>query len=299
MQGSEILVHAASAGAGKTSVAEAVECSSSAAPWRDLVRLERSRKPALGEAEMTMLWPTVSVIRRDSGVLEQRVGGEAHQAHQALTLSAGSVLTYPEGTPVHVRMAQPVDLTCLQIAPTLLSAAARELGLSSELMPTWRAGDEQIERMATLFEIELHSGCLGGRLYGECLARELATYLLRSYSRGGRPKGKASPAGKHKIAAALQYIEANAMQALSIPKLAKTVHLSRYHFARLFKQTTGFAPHQYVLRCRVEEGKRLLRNTDLDLAEIAQRLGFRDQSHFTARFHKVTGATPKRWRQAA
>ena len=296
MQGSEILAHAASTSAGKASGADAVECSSSAAPWRDLVRLERSRQPALGEAEMTMLWPTVSVIRRDSGVLEQRVGGEALQA---LTLSVGSVLTYPEGTPVHVRMAQPVDLTCLQIAPALLSAAARELGLSSELLPTWRAGDEQIERIATLFELELHSGCLGGRLYGEYLARALATYLLRRYSRAGRPKGKAGPAGKHKIAAALQYIEANATQALSIPKLAKMVHLSPYHFARLFKQTTGLAPHQYVLHCRMEEAKRLLHDTNLDLAEIAQRLGFRDQSHFTARFHKVTGATPKRWRQRA
>jgi AraC family transcriptional regulator len=153
--------------------------------------------------------------------------------------------------------------------------------------------------MATLFEAELRSGCSGGRLYGQYLARALASYLVRCYSDAGQLRAKAGPQRKDKIAAALQYIEANAMQELSIPKLAKTVHLSPYHFARLFKHTTGLTPHQYVLHCRIEEAKRLLRNTDLDLAEIAQRLGFRDQSHFTARFRKATGATPKRWRQRA
>lgn len=272
-----------------------MECSSRAAPWRDLVRLERGRKPPFGEAEMTMLWPTVGIIRGESGVLEQRVGGETLQA---LTLSAGSVLTYPEGASVFVRMAQPIDSTYLQIAPTLLSAAASQLGESSELVNAWRPRDEQIERMATLFETELRSGCPGGRLYGQYLARALSAYLVRRYSQPpGRPSATASPPLRNdRIAAALQYIEANAMQELSIPRLAKTVHLSPYHFARLFKQSTGLTPHQYILNYRVEEAKRLLRHTALDLAEMAQRLGFRDQSHFTARFRKATGATPKRWR---
>ena len=271
-----------------------MECSSRAAPWRDLVRLERGGKPPLGDAELTMLWPTVGVIRSDSGILEQRVNGEPLQC---LTLSAGSVLTYREGVPVFMRMAQPMDSTWLQLAPSLLTGAARELGESAALVSAWRPEDEQIERMATLFEAELHSGCTGGRLYGEYLARALAAYLVRRYSQPpARPSASAPPPQKDKIVAALQYIAANAMQRLSITRLAKTVHLSPYHFARVFKQRTGQTPHQYVLNCRVEEAKRLLRHTALDLAEMAQQLGFRDQSHFTERFRKATGTTPRRWR---
>jgi len=105
------------------------------------------------------------------------------------------------------------------------------------------------------------------------------------------------PARQDKIAGALQHIEAHVMENLSLSKLAETAHLSPYHFARLFKQRTGLAPHQYLLHRRIEEAKRLLRDTSLDLAEIAQRLGFRDQSHFTARFRKANGMTPKRWRE--
>ena len=72
--------------------------------------------------------------------------------------------------------------------------------------------------------------------------------------------------------------------------------LSPFHFSRLFKGSTGLTPHQYVLRWRVEESKRLLRHSNMEIADIAQRLRFSDQSHFTSLFHRLTGETPRRWR---
>ena len=290
MPTSEILVRAARTSGGRLAAAD-VECSSRVAPWRDLVRLERSRGLPLGEGKVTILWPTVAVIRRGSGILEQQVNG---QPLQAFSVSAGSVLVYPEGASGSLRTAELLDSTCLQVAPTLLAAVARDLGQAATLATAWRPGDEPIERVATLLETELCSGCAGGRPYGEYLAHSLATYLLRRYSENR--DSAARPARHDKIAGALQYIDAQIMDDLSLSKLSKIAHLSPYHFARRFKQSTGLTPHQYILQRRIDEAKRLLRDTTLDLAEIAQRLGFRDQSHFTARFRKATGMTPKRWR---
>lgn len=265
--------------------------SSAAAPWRDLVRLERGHKHAIGEGELTMLWPTIGVIR-GSGTLEQQTRGAAPQS---LILRPGCVLVYPEGASVLLRMTQPIDSTCIQLSPRLIAAVAKELGRSPHLATAWRPRDEAIERMASLFEAEADSGCANGREYGEHLARALATYLLRSYS-GGRADASMDASKPPRIATVLRHIEANLGQDLSIKKLAALAHQSHYHFAHFFKQSTGLSPHQYVLKCRIEEAKRLLRHTALDLAEIAQQLGFRDQSHFTARFRKLTGVTPKRWR---
>ena len=290
MPSSEILVRVART-SGAALPAGELDCSSRAAPWRDLLRLERGLKPPLGEAELTLLWPTIGVIRRDSGILEQRVAGEMLQA---LSLCAGAILTYPEGASVFARATRPIDSTCLQIAPTLLSAVARDLDRPARLVSTWRSADEQVERIAALLEAEVRAGFSGGRRYGEHLAHALANHVIRRYSEAAPPA--AARLRKDKVAQAVEYLEANPIEALSLEKLARMVHLSPYHFARLFKQTTGLTPHQYVLESRIEEAKRLLRQGTLGLSEIAQRLGFRDQSHFTARFRQATGVTPKRWR---
>jgi AraC family transcriptional regulator len=291
MPATEMLARAAKTGGEVTYVEYQIECSSARAPWRDLVRLERGRKLA-AQGEFTMLWATLSVIRADSGILEQRVNREPLEV---LSLTTGCVLTYPERAAIHARIAQPVDATCIQLAPNVLASVAQELGRRPELAATCRLRDEQVHGIVALMEAELRAGCPNGRPYGQYLAQVLAAFLLQNYSAARSPASGSAHAGRQKISAALQYIQSKA-QDLSIDRLAAVSHLSPYHFSRLFKQSTGLTPHQYVLHWRIEESKRLLTRTELDLAEIAQRLGFRDQSHFTERFRKITGATPKRWR---
>jgi AraC family transcriptional regulator len=74
-------------------------------------------------------------------------------------------------------------------------------------------------------------------------------------------------------------------------------HVSPYHFARLFKHSTGLPPHQYVIACRVERAKELLRERDrLPLADVAAEVGFSSQSHFTRHFKRLVGVTPRRFR---
>jgi AraC family transcriptional regulator len=70
-----------------------------------------------------------------------------------------------------------------------------------------------------------------------------------------------------------------------------------YHFSRLFKQSTGLSPYQYVTNSRIEKAKRLLVQTEEAINQIGQQVGFPNQSHFTNVFRKAMGVTPKAYRE--
>ena len=83
---------------------------------------------------------------------------------------------------------------------------------------------------------------------------------------------------------------------LLLSYLAAVVHLSPYHFARLFKESVGFPPHQYVIQRRVERAKLLLSTTNWSLTAIAHTVGFAHESHLALHFKRLTGVTPRYYR---
>ena len=83
---------------------------------------------------------------------------------------------------------------------------------------------------------------------------------------------------------------------LALSQVAAEAGLSVFHFARLFKQTTGLAPHQYLIQCRVERAKQMILASSTATAVIAQQVGFCDQSHLTVHFRRIYGVTPKQFR---
>jgi AraC family transcriptional regulator len=78
--------------------------------------------------------------------------------------------------------------------------------------------------------------------------------------------------------------------------LSVVVHMSPYHFARLFKQSTGVPPHRFVLGQRIARASVLLRDARLSIGEVGQLVGFRTPSHFTTAFRRMTGITPSAYR---
>ena len=82
---------------------------------------------------------------------------------------------------------------------------------------------------------------------------------------------------------------------LSIEKLAASVNLSPYHFARMFKLSFGESPANYITRVRVDTTKRLLKGPD-SLAQVSSQAGFSQQSHMSHHFKRNTGMTPGSYR---
>jgi AraC family transcriptional regulator len=83
---------------------------------------------------------------------------------------------------------------------------------------------------------------------------------------------------------------------ISLESLSILASLGRYHFARQCKQSTGLAPHQYVMQCRIDKAKELLKHINLSTTQIALEIGYGSQSHFTTLFRRMVGVTPKEYR---
>ncbi|EHF4966724.1 helix-turn-helix transcriptional regulator [Enterobacter hormaechei] len=96
----------------------------------------------------------------------------------------------------------------------------------------------------------------------------------------------------------LAFIEENLAQPLTLAELAGQAALSEYHFARMFRQSMGLAPHQYVMQRRMEKAKALVQHTTTPLTDIALACGFNSASHFSNRFRSMTGITPSQLRAA-
>lgn len=82
-----------------------------------------------------------------------------------------------------------------------------------------------------------------------------------------------------------------------LDELAAACRLSRSHFARAFKATTGASAIQWLLARRIERAKTLLANSSLPVEQVAVQCGFADQSHLTRTFLKFSGVSPGRWRR--
>jgi AraC family transcriptional regulator len=93
-----------------------------------------------------------------------------------------------------------------------------------------------------------------------------------------------------------EYIDVHLEKELSVEELASHLGISPSYFARSFRSSVGLAPHAYVMRRRLLRAQELLANTDLPLIDIALATGFADQSHFSRRFHQMTGVPPRAFR---
>ena len=191
----------------------------------------------------------------------------------------------------------------LHLEPEFIKSVAAGADLNpdqTEIITSLETRSPVIESMARMAfdELQRSSEAAGSNLYADSLANLLAVQLLREYSSHKMPAEKQYVNGltNKKLALVLDLIESDLAEDLSLSTLANAAGLSEYHFLRMFKQSTGVTPHQYVISQRIERAKELLKRTDMTITEIAYLLGFSTPAHFTHHFRRKTGVTPSELR---
>ena len=161
-----------------------------------------------------------------------------------------------------------------------------------------QAKDRHLQTLLHALLIEAELGGPNGKLYADTLSVALATHFVNHYSIDNSLNLPQLPVvNRQRLGQAIDYIESNLTADLSLSDLAITSGLSKFHFSRLFKQATGFTPHQYVLQRRIERAALVLQQGESSIVQVAHELRFTDQSHFTRVFKQFKGMTPKSWLQ--
>ena len=100
---------------------------------------------------------------------------------------------------------------------------------------------------------------------------------------------------RRRLQSVLECLQNDGIAMRSLTELAKMADMSRYQLIRAFRASTGMTPHSYQLNLSINQARAWLRSGE-DIADIAYRLGFADQSHFQRVFKDYAGVTPGLYR---
>lgn len=234
------------------------------------------------------------IAMRVSGVtpLKQRRDGKTHRS----VATRGNVTVHPRGMDSRWAWERPGAIVVIRLPQQLLIDAA-ESGPNpsqTEIPNCFGGRDPFVEYIGLALAHEVEQPSHPAQLIiSQSLSRALAHHMVHRFGRTRfpspqRPSGLARSA----LGLVLSYIEENLGEPITLDMLAGLANVSRFHFARQFRRSTGLSPMAYVERSRLERARALIRAGTLSLTEIAALLGFADQSHFTRRFRRHFGCTP-------
>ncbi len=95
----------------------------------------------------------------------------------------------------------------------------------------------------------------------------------------------------------LLYIEEHLYHELTLEKIAKELHYSKFYMARTFKEHTGLTLYQYIRGRRLDQAARMLTERKKSIAEIALEVNYSSQQAFTKAFRGTYGCTPQEYRR--
>jgi len=273
------------------------------------------------ENESAASEPNPATSRLRLGALTARLLDGAREAHPELHLDEVRVLApatfarisfAPGGELQMVRAPEvcvvpPGQRTYLRVDPgaeailvSLDSLACEERairvhGRPARVAAPRTASDGKLREALDAIALDLRHGRARDGDEADPLASELALHLASAYGTSEAPSSCAGLA-RPRLERVLALIDERLTEALPVSDLAEAVHLSPFHFSRMFRISTGRSPHEWIMLKRMARAKALLAGTRMALPEVAKASGYRTHSHFSGMFHAVVGMTPGQYR---
>ena len=261
------------------------------------ISLRKNILPAFETGEYTVEQNHLCIYVGKPLVYEQLVKGKLRSHHCIY----GDMVLYPAGMTQNLAWNKEAEIIELDISPKFISQISDELSGRStfELIPQYNFQDSLIQQLALVLVNESQKGKgISNNLYTQSLSHTLGLHLIQNFSQSSIVTEENFDGLPMFLERRLdEYIQENLENNITLQQIADVVNLSISHLNRLFQQTKGISVYQYVIRCRIDRAKQLLKQKKLTLAQIASQVGFCDQSHFSRHFKKLIGVTPKVFRQ--
>lgn len=263
-------------------------------PWTD-VHFEYHQQPGYDTTEYRVPMHVISMIL-GSIYTERWLGGHFQREFQ----NQGDINIIPAYTLHRVQWQLEGQFMFVAIEPTLFRQVGEDLVNPDniELIPHFATvRDPLIQGILFTLKRELESDGIGGNLYIDHLKTALAIHLLRWYC-ASQPKiiSYSNGLSQQKLQQVIDYIDHRLSEKIRLVDLAKVANMSQYYFCSLFKQSLGISPYQYIIGQRIELAKKLLKQQELPIVDVALKCGFSNQNHLNKQFRKRTGITPLAYR---
>jgi AraC family transcriptional regulator len=230
--------------------------------------------------------------RATSSQSERKMNGR----YQNEKLGIGHIVLMPANISKWCYTDKEHNYVLLSLMPARLATVTQELIEADriELVPHFAHPDPLIHQISLALKSELESNGLGGLLFVESLITTLCLHLLREYSiHKPTVQEYADGLPLHMLQQAVEYIHTHFDQNIKLSELANMLGISQYYFCRLFKQSMGLAPHQYLIQYRIECAKQALKWQKSSITSVALQCGFANPSHFARHFKRLVGISPK------
>jgi AraC family transcriptional regulator len=184
------------------------------------------------------------------------------------------------------------------ISDVALTAASDGTSGEVELRKVDNLLDARLGALVEAVNAERIAGFPSGMLFLDSVEQALAVALVNGYALRHRPvETHRGGLGSARLRRIKEFVHAKMEDELTLCEMAQSVELSRAHFSRMFRKSTGESPHHFVLRQRVERAKEMLRAAEARVLDVAVASGFKTQQHFARVFRRMCGVSPTEYRQ--